>query len=163
MPPETPILRLAYSTLYLVALLAVFVVWSEVGGQGHLDIMPWYLKLGLGAGAAFAIVKATSAAVSGGHAWNGGTLKWCGILVALLIGCGLATYYVHVYGEEDEQDEDDTVTSQLMVQYVAPPAQGQAPPAQGQAPPAQGQAPPAQGTPCASPRGHACSNAGMAS
>ena len=108
-----PILRLAYSTLFLIALLAVFVSWSQVGGQSHLDLMPWYLKAGLGVGAAFAIVKATAASVGGQQAWNGGTLKWIGILLALLLGCGLATYYVHVYGETDEQDEEDTVTSQL--------------------------------------------------
>jgi hypothetical protein len=114
-----PILRLAYSTLFLIALLTVFVLWSEVGGQGHLDLMPWYLKLGLGAGAAFACVKATAAAVGGANAWNGGTLKWFGILLALLLGCGLATYYVHVYGEVDEQDEEDSVTSQLILRRDA--------------------------------------------
>jgi len=110
-----PILRLAYSALFLVALLAVFVLWSEVGGQTHLDLMPWYLKLVLGVGAAYACVKATAAAVDGAHAWNGGTLKWFGILLALLLGCGLASYYVHVYGEDDEDDQDDSVTSQLVL------------------------------------------------
>jgi hypothetical protein len=115
-----PILRLAYSTLYLIALLAVFVLWSEVGGQSHLDLMPWYLKLGLGAGAAFACVKATAAAVDGGNAWNGGTLKWFGIMLALLLGCGLASYYVHVYGESDEDDQDDSVTSELILSRGTP-------------------------------------------
>jgi hypothetical protein len=115
-----PILRLAYSTLFLIALLAVFVVWSEVGGQSHLDLMPWYLKLGLGAGAAFACVKATAAAVGGANTWNGSTLRWFGILLALLLGCGLATYYVHVYGEVDEEDEEDSVTSQLILRKDAP-------------------------------------------
>ena len=100
-----PILRLAYSTQFLIALIAVFVLWSQVGGQSHLDLMPWYLKLGLGAGAAFAVVRATTSAVSREPAWNGGTLKWVGILLALLVGCGLASYYYHVY-EEDNSDED---------------------------------------------------------
>ena len=44
-----------------------------------------------------------------------GTLRWSGILLALLLGCGLATYYVHVYGETDEGDEENSVTSQLIV------------------------------------------------
>ncbi len=109
-----PILRLAYVTQFLIAVLAVFVLWSEVGGQGHLDLMPWYLKLGLGGGAAFAVVKATVAAVEKPHAWNGGTLKWFGILLALLLGCGLASYYFHVYGEDDQDDQDDTVTSMVI-------------------------------------------------
>lgn len=110
-----PILRLAYTTQFLLALLALFFVWSEVGGQTHLDLMPWYLKLILGGGAAFATVKATSAAVSHQRAWNLQTLRWVGILLALLVGCGLASYYVHLYGEEEE-DGDESQTSGLIWQ-----------------------------------------------
>jgi hypothetical protein len=100
-----PILRLAYITQFLIALIAVFVLWSQVGGQSHLDLMPWYIKLVLGAGAAFAVVMATAAAVSHEHAWNGRTLKWFGIMVALLVCCGLASYYCHLYLETDEGDD----------------------------------------------------------
>jgi hypothetical protein len=109
-----PILRLAYTTQFLIALMAVFLVWSQVGGQGHLDLMPWYLKLGLGAGAALGIVKATIAAVSKENAWNGGTLRWFGITMAILLLCGLTTYYYHVYGESDEGDQGDSSISMLM-------------------------------------------------
>ncbi len=115
-----PIHRLAYITLFLIALLAVFTLWSQVGGQSHLDLMPWYLKLVLGVGAAFAVVKASVAAVSNKNAWNGATLRWCGILLILLVGCGMASYYVHVYGEDDDQDnQDDTVNSALVVPAAA--------------------------------------------
>src|SRR5215471_13315608 len=100
-----PILRLAYTTLFLIALLAVFELWSQVGGQGHLDLVPWYLNLVLGGGAAFTTVKATAAAVAHERIWNGRTLRWAGILLALLIGCGLASYYEHLYGEGDEEQE----------------------------------------------------------
>ena len=103
-----PILRLAYTTQFLIALIAVFLLWSQIGGQSHLDLMPWYLKLGLGTATAFAIVRATMAAVAREAAWNGGTLKWCGILLALAIGCGLATLYVHNNLEDDETDTEDT-------------------------------------------------------
>jgi hypothetical protein len=99
-------LRLAYAAEFLIAIVAVFALWSQVGGQGHLDIMPWHLKLVLGTGAAFAIVRATSAAVEGKNAWNVRTLRWLGVLILVLVGCGLSTYYVHVYGETDEDDED---------------------------------------------------------
>jgi hypothetical protein len=105
-----PILRLAYATQFLIALIAVFTLWSQVGGQSHLDLMPWYLKLGLGAGAAFVVVKATAAAVGGSHTWNAGTLKWFGILLLLLAGCGLASYYCHMYLETDEEDQLDNST-----------------------------------------------------
>ena len=99
------VLRLAYATQFLIALNAVYVLWSEVGGQVHLDLMPWYFKLAFGAGAAFAMVKATAAAVSHEHPWNGQTLKWLGIMLALLVGCGLASYYCHMYLESDEGDD----------------------------------------------------------
>jgi hypothetical protein len=116
-----PTLRLAYATQFLIALIAVFVLWAQVGGQGHLDLMPWYLKLGLGVGAALAAVKATAAAVGHDHTWNGSTLKWFGIMLALLIGCGLASFYYHVYGETDEEDEQDTQTSSLLGRVTVPP------------------------------------------
>lgn len=100
-------IRLAYVAQFLMALVTVFVLWSEVGGQSHLDLMPWYLKLGLGVSAAFAAVRATIASASNEQAWNGSTLKWVGILLALLTGCGLASYYYHIYGESDEEEQDE--------------------------------------------------------
>lgn len=109
------LLRLAYSTLFLIALIAIFVVWAQVGGQGHLDLVPWYLKLGFGFGAAFAVVKAVAASVSREPAWNGGTIKWFGILLALLLACGLATYYMHIYGEADEDQPDEPVSSYRVI------------------------------------------------
>src|SRR5215469_8452686 len=109
-----PILRLAYTTLFLLALLAVFELWSQVGGQSHLDLMPWYLKLLLGVGAALSVVKAAAAAFAGERAWNRQTLRWAGILLALLIGCGLASYYAHLYLEEDEQEEQNVSELQMI-------------------------------------------------
>src|ERR1035437_963972 len=117
--PPMPILRLAYTTQFLIALIAVFLLWSQVGGQSHLDLMPWYFKLALGAGAAFAVVKATAAAVSHEHAWHGRTRKWLGIMVALLVGCGLASYYCHMNLESDEGD--DQQESSLTSPIVLPP------------------------------------------
>lgn len=116
-----PILRLAYATQFLIALVAVFVLWSEVGGQSHLDLMPWYLKLGLGGGAAFAAVKATASSVGGSGPWNGRTLRWLGILLVLLIGCGLSSYWVHVYGETDEDDQDQDTDSSVSSMLILPP------------------------------------------
>ena len=102
-----PLLRLAYATQFLIALIAVFVLWSQVGGQSHLDYMAWQAKLLLGGGAAFAAVKATAAAVAGERTWNGKTLRWLGILLVLLVGCGLASYYVHLYVEPDEDNQQN--------------------------------------------------------
>ncbi|HEY7338092.1 MAG TPA: hypothetical protein VH639_24610 [Bryobacteraceae bacterium] len=117
-----PILRLAYTTLFLIALLAVFELWSQVGGQTHLDLMPWYIKLVLGMGAAFSVVKAAASSMAGEKPWNRRTLRWTAILAVLLVCCGLASYYVHLYGEEDDNDEDQTEQSVgRIVQPVRPP------------------------------------------
>jgi hypothetical protein len=105
-----PLARLAYTTQFLIALIAVFVVWDEVGGPYHLDLMPWWLKLGLGTGVAFTIVRATAAAVSGAAAWNAGALKWCAALLALLAGCAIANYYCDLWGQEND-DQEGTSTS----------------------------------------------------
>ena len=102
-----PLLRLAYATQFLIALIAIFVLWSQVGGQSHLDYMAWELKLVLGGGAAFSVVKASAAAVAGERAWNGKTLRWLGILLVLLVGCGFASYYVHLYVEPEDDDQQD--------------------------------------------------------
>lgn len=112
-----PLLRLAYATQFLIALIAVFVLWSQVGGQSHLDLLPWYVKLGLGAGAAFAVVKATAAAVGRERPWNGQCLRWLGVMLALLVCCGLASYYAHLNEETDEEDQPETgsLSSRLVV------------------------------------------------
>lgn len=106
-------LRLAYATQFLIALIAVYVFWSQVGGQSHFEALPWYTTAGLIVGASFAAVKATAEAVSHESAWNPGTLKWCAILAMLIVGCGMASLYSHNYLESDEPAEDETITSSL--------------------------------------------------
>jgi hypothetical protein len=104
-----PLLRLAYTTQFLIALIAVFFVWEEVGGPYHLDLMPWWLKLGLGTGVAYAAVRATASSVAGDSPWNKTTLRWCGAMLALLAGCVVANYYCNVAGDEiDQQDQSGT-------------------------------------------------------
>jgi len=109
------ILRLAYITLFLIALLTVFTLWSQVGGQGHLDLVPWYVKLVLATSAAFAIVRAAAAAVAGDRGWNTQSVKWLGLALAALALCGMASYYAHVNFEDtgDETDSGDATISSL--------------------------------------------------
>jgi hypothetical protein len=119
-----PILRLAYTTQFLIALMAVFVLWSQVGGQSHLDLLPWALKLVLGVAAAYGVVRATAASVSGDRAWNGHAVRWLGFTLAVLAACGYATYYAHMNLEEsDEADQpQDTTISRLHRRAGVPPA-----------------------------------------
>jgi hypothetical protein len=111
-----PILRLAYSTLFLIALIAIFVLWAQVGVQSHLDLLPWFVKLGLGVTGAYAVVRATAAAVAGEHGWNGHSVRWVGLTLLVLLLCGLASYYAHMYLEDtdDGGDQQDTTVSRLV-------------------------------------------------
>lgn len=99
--------RLAYAIEFLLALVAVFTLWSQVAGQGHLDIVDWHWKLGLGVAAAFAIVKATAAGVEGEAFWNPLLRRWLLAAVLIAAACGMVTYYYHLYYEPVEEEMEE--------------------------------------------------------
>jgi hypothetical protein len=105
MPPYWS--RLAFVAEFLLALVAILEVWSEAGGQNHLDLMAWYAKLSLALGLALVTVLGTMAAVSHERAWNAKTIA-CLFLAILLAGAmAAATYYVHVHENDDSGDSSD--------------------------------------------------------
>src|SRR5260370_2207074 len=114
-----PILRLAYSTQFLIALIAVFVLWCQVGGQSHLDLLPWSVKLGLGLAAAYGVVRATAASVAGGRAWNAQVVRWLALTLAVLAACGYASYYAHMNLEEEDESEQHPAPA---ISSLCPPA-----------------------------------------
>ena len=101
------LLRAVYVFEFLLALVAVYTVWSHVGTQYHLDLMAWYWKLGLGLLMSFGIVKATAAAVSSERAWNARTLRWLAVVMLAAAVAGFVTYYYHLY-EPSEEEEPET-------------------------------------------------------
>lgn len=108
---DPKLLRLFLALEFLLALIAGFTLWSQVGGQGHLDLIPWYVKLGLGVGAAYGAVKATAASLFAERAWNRRALRWFSILLSLALAAGLITYYYHLY--EEPAGEEENVTAAL--------------------------------------------------
>ena len=102
MPPF--LLRLAYISEFFVVLIAVLMGWSQIGGQSHLDLMPWYDKLVLSVSLSLVVVLGTVAAVRQDKAWNFKSVT-C-LIAALLIACGMAavTYYYHVHEDDDDDD-----------------------------------------------------------
>src|SRR4051794_36627170 len=108
---DPKLLRVVYIAEFLLALIAVFTAWSQIGGQPHLDLMAWYLKLPLGTLMAYAVVRATAAAASEDRTWNSRTLRWTGILALLAFLAGLVTYYTHLYEPEDEDTDPQTTSS----------------------------------------------------
>lgn len=102
---ESRFLRIAYAVQFVFTLVATFDVWAQVGGQGHLDLMPWYWKLVLAGGLSLATVKATAAAVRWDRFWNRRTSAWLAAALILSVVMGLLTYYEHLHEPPDEGDE----------------------------------------------------------
>jgi MFS-type transporter involved in bile tolerance (Atg22 family) len=111
MPPY--LLRLAYVSEFFLALIAVLTGWSQIGGQTHLDIMPWYDILILSVSLSLVAVMGTVAAVRHDKAWNFKSIT-C-LIAALLIAAamGAVTYYYHLH-EDDGNDDSNTGTHALL-------------------------------------------------
>jgi hypothetical protein len=109
-------LRLAYSFLFLLAVLAVLTLWSEVGGQGHLDLMPWYTKLACVMVSAWCCVRLTAGLVEERTAWSSRTLRWLAGLLLVATAMAAITYYYHLHEEPDQSDSDETSATVMTVQ-----------------------------------------------
>ena len=99
-------LRLAYAVEFLIALIAIISLWSEVGGEGHLDLMPWYTKLGCIAGLAWCCVRFTAGLVEQPSVWTRRTISWFAGILLFCIAMGGITYYYHLHEDPDDQDDD---------------------------------------------------------
>lgn len=113
------LLRLAYMSEFLLALLSILELWSQVGGQGHLDLMPWYTKFLFTVGLALVTVAGTASAVAHERAWNAKTMA-C-LLLALMLALGMAgvTYYYHLHENDDNDAGDGNDVSRSML--ILPP------------------------------------------
>jgi hypothetical protein len=105
---------------FLIAIEAIFTIWSEVGGQYHLDLMFWPWKLGLGIASAGLIVAITANLARNEGQITGRALMFCSFLIAILIVAGVVTYYYHV-NEPTDQDEDQDDEPPKISLLVSPP------------------------------------------
>jgi hypothetical protein len=112
---NTAWLRLAYAFEFLLATVAVFTLWSQIGGQGHLDMMAWYIKLVLGVGISVAIVKMTMAAVQHERTWNQATLLWFALILAFAAAMAAVTIYYHANESNEDQDEEGTTARVVLL------------------------------------------------
>jgi hypothetical protein len=99
------LLRAVYGIEFLVALFATLEFWSQVGGQAHLDIMPWWWKLGISMAMAATVVKMTAATS------RRKGLIWALVIVLLLLTGGFVTYYYHLHEAGDEGGPEGTLTT----------------------------------------------------
>ena len=116
-------MRYAYALEFLIACMASQVLWAEIGGTGHLDLIPWYYKLVLIPGLALTAVLATAAAVESDRPWNGRVLAWGSAAILVAAGMAVATYYAHVH-ESDEPGPGGDPSPLAAVHIPFPTAQG---------------------------------------
>lgn len=92
---------------FLTAVIAVFTVWSQVGGQSHLDLMFWPWKLGIGLGSAGLIVMITAQLARNGGDFSAKVWSLIGLQLVLVLLAGMVTYYYHLHEPVDEEDDND--------------------------------------------------------
>jgi len=90
---------------FLIAISAVFSIWSEVGGQYHLELMFWPWKLGLAFAAAGLIVAITANIIQHDGEITRRAILFCSLLIVTCAAAGIVTYYYHL-NEPVDQDED---------------------------------------------------------
>ena len=106
-------LRLGYSFVFLLSILAIFTFWSEVGGQGHLDLMPWYTKMICVLISAWCCVRLTAAVVEEPSVWNRRTVVWLAGLILITFTMAAITYYYHLHEETNQQDSDENTATAM--------------------------------------------------
>ena len=112
--------RLVYVCEYLLALIAIFTAWSEIGGQAVLDAMPWFWKFGLGAALATAIVAYSAVIASEDSLWTLRSARWLTAVFILLFAIGIVTYYYMLEEETVDTDDSDTASLFLRVRPAFP-------------------------------------------
>jgi hypothetical protein len=99
--------RLAYSFEYLIALLVSVELWTQVGGQGHMDLIAWYLKLPCILFEAWCIVRFTAAIVEQPKTWTSRSRWWLTGLILTTTLMAAITLYYHLHEVSDETDSDE--------------------------------------------------------
>jgi heme/copper-type cytochrome/quinol oxidase subunit 4 len=102
---------MAYACEFLLAVIAVFTAWSQIGGQGHLDMMAWYWKFGLGLGLSIATVALTQALILQEKLVTRRSGLWAVVIIAFIAGMLAVTMYYHFHEPVDENDEESTTAA----------------------------------------------------
>lgn len=104
------LLRIVYAFEFLVAMQSIFTAWSEIGGQGALDLMNWAWKLAFSILLAAAVVAFTASVVASEALWTLQTARWLTAIVLIIVGMGIVTYFYTMQLDAGESDETGTVS-----------------------------------------------------
>lgn len=102
---------------FLIALEAIYTMWSEVGGQYHLDLMFWPWKFGLSITASLLIVAITGNLVQNNGAITRYALTLCSFLIVVIVVAGIVTWFYHLNEppNPDDQSDDEPAKVSLML------------------------------------------------
>jgi hypothetical protein len=98
---------------FLIALEAIFTMWSEVGGQYHLDLMFWPWKLGLASASAGLIVAITANLVRNDGQVTRRAVTFFFSLLLIFMVAGMVTYYYHLHEPTDQDQDDDDAPARI--------------------------------------------------
>jgi hypothetical protein len=98
---------------FLIAIQAIFTLWSEVGGQYHLDLMFWPWKLGISVAGAALIAAVTANLVNSHGRITRRVLLFCALLIVTTVIAGVVTYYYHLNEPGDQNDEQDDTPARI--------------------------------------------------
>ena len=107
MPHRLP--QILYALEFLVALMAAMTIWSQAGGQYHLDLMPWYWKLGLPVAAATTFTRLTMCRADSATPKKRTAAWFVALLLVIACACTV-TYYYHLYEPQDNNEESTDET-----------------------------------------------------
>ncbi len=105
------LLRLVYACEFLLALIAIFTAWSEIGGQATLDLMFWGWKFGFSVALAAVFVAYTSALLREESTWNLRSARWFTAMILLVMAMGAVTYFYSL--QVDAGDSDETAPTSV--------------------------------------------------
>jgi hypothetical protein len=103
-------LRIVFVFEFLIALVAIFTTWSEIGGQAALDLMHWGWKLGFSVSLASCIVAFTASIASEESVWTLRSARWLTAIVIILLGAAVVTYFYVLQADTGESDETSSVS-----------------------------------------------------
>ena len=105
------LLRLVYAVEFLVALVAIFTAWSEIGGQAVLDLMHWGWKAGLSLILAASVVGFSAAITTEESLWTLRSVRWLTAILLCLAAVVVATYYYALQVDNGEGDDSGRVSA----------------------------------------------------
>lgn len=112
-PVVPDLLPVALSLEFLIALIAIPTAWSEIGGQGHLDMMPWFLKMALIVASSWAFVRFSAALARPAGTRKRRAALWLLALLTVTAGMALVTFYYHLQEPDDEDTGDENPTTSI--------------------------------------------------